>query len=191
MINSFAREQDEGEHTINIQVRFSPEQPQQRGGRQARKRRSKRRQLERTEREASSPETTIENVHSYAQNAGIWENVLGYGTDDGFFPDIIPNDGFISDIRQDIPRLIHHPGIPQLAAYQAASTGLQLGPGKHQRSVSIRTNTTDNFGHLYSLLKSRLLKLEENVSSMETDKYTALETISKLQQLVKINYQLL
>ena len=187
VMESFAKEQDGGDNSINIKVRFSSEQPQQRGGRQARKRRSKRRELERTEREASSPQTTVENVHSNAQNAGIRENVLGYGRDDGFFSDISPNDGFITDIQQDIPRQIHRPGIPQLAAYQAAYTGLQLAPGKHQRSVTIRPDTTENYGHLYSLLKSRLFKLEEKVSRMETDKHTALETISKLQQLVKIN----
>ena len=32
VINSFVREQEEGEQIINIQVRFSPETPQQRGG---------------------------------------------------------------------------------------------------------------------------------------------------------------
>jgi len=113
--------------------------------------------------------------------------VLGYGTDDGFFSDISPNDGFISDIQQDFPRLTHQPRIPQLAAYQAAYPGLQLAPGEHQRSLTFRPNTTNNYGHLYSLLKSRLLKLEENVSRMETEKITALETITKLQQLVKNN----
>ena len=61
VMNSFVREQDEGGQIINIQVRFSPETPQQRGGRKARKRRSEWRELARTGQGASSPETTIEN----------------------------------------------------------------------------------------------------------------------------------
>ena len=61
VINSFVREQEEGEQIIKIHVRFSPESPQQRGGRKARKRRSERRELARTGQGASSQETSIEN----------------------------------------------------------------------------------------------------------------------------------
>ena len=62
VMNSFVSEQNEGGQIINIQVRFSPESPQQRGGKKARKKRSERRELARTGQGASSQETTIENV---------------------------------------------------------------------------------------------------------------------------------
>ena len=206
VINSFVREQGEGEQIINIQVRFSPESPQQRGGRKARKRRSERRELARTGQGASSPEATIENE-------GIRENMIESSTDDGcFIIDISQNDDFISEVEPDIPRQIYRPGIPQLAAFEAAYTGRPLAPEKYQRSVKIRSNmaafeaaytgqplaperhqrsvkirpNTENYGHLFSLLKTRLFNLEEKVSNMESDRHTALEKISRLQQQERI-----
>ena len=141
VMDSFVKEQDEGGQVINIQVRFSPESPQQRGGKKARERRSKRRELARTGQGASSQETSIEND-------GIQEDMIESGTDDEcFIQDISQNDD------SDIPRQIYRPGISQLAAFEAAYTGQLLAPERHQRSVKIRPNK-ENYGHLFSLLKT-------------------------------------
>ena len=173
VMDSFVKEQNEGGQVINIQVRYSPESPQQRGGEKARERRSKRRELARAGQEASSQETSIEND-------GNQEDMVESGTDD---------DCFLQDIGQidnsDIRRQIYRPGIPKLSAFEAANTGQLLLPERHQRSVKFRPDT-ENYGHLFGLLKTRIFNLEEKMSNIESDRHKDQEQISRFQQQERI-----
>ena len=171
VMESFMKEQTDGGQVLNIQVRYSPESSQQRGGEKARERRSKRRELERTGQADSSQETSIEN-------GGIQEDRNGSGTDENcFIQDINQIDD--SDIRRQINNTFLRLFRP------AANTGQLLLPERHQRSVKFRSDT-ENYGHLFGLLKTRIFNLEEKLSNIESDRQKDQEQMSRSKQQERI-----
>jgi len=172
IMESFMKEQTDGGHVLNMTVRYSPESSQQRGGKKARERRSKRRELERTGQTGSSQETSLEN-------GGIQEVRNGSGTDENWFiQDINQSDD--SDIRNRhagqhlLPERHHLDGRPVTSQNR-----------DQNRLVKVKSDT-ENYGHLFGLLKTRIFNLEEKLTNLESDRQKDQEQMSRSQQKERI-----
>merc|ERR1719483_1664201 len=153
-------------------VRYSPESSQQRGGKKARERRSKRRELERTGQTGSSQETSLEN-------GGIQEVRNGSGTDENWFIQDI-NQGDDADIRN------RHAG-QHLLPERHHLDGRPVTSQKMDQNRLVKWKSdTENYGHLFGLLKTRIFNLEEKLTNLESNRQKDQEQMSRSQQKERI-----
>ena len=189
------KEETDGGQVLKIQVRYSPESSQQRGGKKARERRSKRRELERTGQavsQAGSQRTSLEN-------GGIQEDRNESGTDENCFIKNI-NQSDDSDIRRQINNtfLRLFPERHQLDAGPVTSLQTQNTRCVQFKSKPVTSQNRDqdrlvkfksdkeNYGHLFGLLSDRQKDQDKRIKALESYRQKDQEQMSRTQQKERI-----